>query len=746
MPESGKTSHFKLPRLAVWALSASLLLAGLMIYATLVWPDPSFSFSLTSKALWAALLVFIGGLGAIAVQIRRKKSSLTRISTREALLLALCGGMAVCLFSSGAAHPWFFICRWFGGRYSASPVFALMTVAGACALLFRPLGRRRTSRLLAWLLIAVQLASFATLAYHTGFRAVYRDDHPSFLFRIKEFVETYPSMVVFNPWWNAGVINAVGASSGVGSLALPFFPLWKCLPVHASYTAVLGLVLIVVVPLLTFLSLRAIRASRSAALVGAILSLGASRAYFVWGLHFGTVGAVCSMSFLPVFALLLYRIFILRRTDWPTLAGLLFSSFLLAQWPPCLIMAGFLLAGCLFNMRRFRLRVFVRLACVVAVLLLFLAPNISGLLASRDLFRFVAGGSAADEAARSLPPAREWLQAFLEMFARRLPETHPIVTFLGLGGLAVLPHRRLRRFIAPAVFGLLLLAAWGPIAVPRLQLERMALPAIMLAVIPASILAGKAFDSAAPRLCVVRSGLFALLFLGGVTVAALYGGEGYAPYISLPTEIDAFARTVRREVPPDGRLLFYGKTVHAFGGGHVAYLPLLTGREMMACDYYHFPPKMVEYDYPPQPWRKTAEGIADFMRLYGATHLATTIRHRADFIRKSGLFTEIFFMPDGRPDTTCGIALFALDGATGGRILSGDASLGAGLPDVGFNHLGVYRGVDHEAVLRYNWNPHLTAGDDAELEPVEVAPGVNFIRVRFTGNDAAVIRYGRNGK
>ena len=166
----------------------------------------------------------------------------------------------------------------------------------------------------------------------------------------------------------------------------------------------------------------------------------------------------------------------------------------------------------------------------------------------------------------------------------------------------------------------------------------------------------------------------------------------------------------------------------------------------MACDYYHFPPKMVEYDYPPQPWRKTAEGIADFMRLYGATHLATTIRHRADFIRKSGLFTEIFFMPDGRPDTTCGIALFALDGATGGRILSGDASLGAGLPDVGFNHLGVYRGVDHEAVLRYNWNPHLTAGDDAELEPVEVAPGVNFIRVRFTGNDAAVIRYGRNGK
>ena len=741
MPESGKTFKSKLPHLAVRALSASLLLAGLMIYATHSWQDPAFSFPLTSKALWASLLVFVGGLVAIAFRMRGLSSDPSRITPRETILLSLCAGMSVCLFSSGAAHPWFYVFRWFGGRYSASPVFALMTVVGAYMLLSRPLYRRWTARLLALLLIGVQLASFAALAFHTGFRAVYRDDHPSFLFRIKEFVETYPSMVVFNPWWNAGVVNAVGASSGVGSLALPFFPLWKLFPVHDTYTAVLGLVLIVFVPIFTYVSMRAIRASRSAALVGAILSLGASRAFFVWGLHFGTVGAVCSMSFLPVFALLLYRILILRRTDWPTLVGLLLSSFLLAQWPPCTIMAGFLLGGCLLNARRLRLRVFVRLACVLVVLLLLLAPNIFGLLASRDLFRFVAGGSASEAAAKSLPPIREWLLAIPAMFFRRLPEAHPVVTFLGLAGLAVLPHRRLRRLMAPAVIGLLLLAAWGPLAAPRLQLERMALPAIMLAVIPAAILAGKAFDSVAPRLCAVRSGLFTLLLLGGVTVAALYGGEGYAPYKSVPPVVSSFAEAVRREVPPDGRLMFYGMTVHSFGGGHVAYLPILTGREMMACDYYHFPPKMVEYDYPPQPWRKTAEGIADFMRLHGATHLATTIRRRADFIRNSGLFTEVFFMPDGKPDTSYGITLFALKEATGGRVFSGDATVAAD-----FGSLSVRRGAESEAVLRYNWSPLLTAGDDAALEPVEVAPGVNFIRVKFTGSNAAVIRYGGDGK
>ena len=60
-----------------------------------------------------------------------------------------------------------------------------------------------------------------------------------------------------------------------------------------------------------------------------------------------------------------------------------------------------------------------------------------------------------------------------------------------------------------------------------------------------------------------------------------------------------------------------------------------------------------------------------------------------------------------------------------------------------FNRLRVYRGVDHESVLRYAWNPNLTAGDDAELEPVEVAPDVTFSRVKFMGDDVAEIRYGR---
>ena len=749
MPENGQSVHSNPPHLAVRALSASIVLAGLMVYATSAWSDPSFSFPIASKTRWLSLLVFAVGLGSAASFMRRRRMRLVPAAPIEAAAMALFGGLSIVLFSSGAAHPWFFIERWFqaGHGLRGMPfalVFAILATAGTAILLARPIGRKGVARILALLLVAIQVASLTSLFLHTGMAALYGDDHPSFMFRIREFVETYPSMKVFNPWWNAGVVNAVGASSGVGAVALPLFPLWKAVPVHLVYTPALGLLFIVVAPLLTLVGFRSVRASWPSAIIGALLSLGISRATFVWGLHFGTVGAVFAMQFLPLFALLLYRAAVMRRTDVPTLCGLVASAFLLAQWPPCLIMALLLAPGLLLNVRRLRKREFLRLLAAAAVMLLLLLPNISALLSSRDLFAFVADSPSPAE--KNLPPLREWLRALPEMLSLRLPEANPLVTFLGLGGLLVLPQKRLRRMLAPAVIGLLLLAAWGPLAAPRLQLERMALPAVMLASIPAAILAGKTLASSTPSLCAVKSAIASLLLLCGVTVAILYGNGGYAPYRSLPQEIRDFAEAVHHEVPQDGRLLFYGKTVHSFGGGHVAYLPILAGREMMACDYYHFPPKMVEYDYPPLPWRKTAEGIADFMRLHGATHLATTIPHRADFIRKSGLFTEIPFGPEKELHHSYGITLFALKGATGGRILSGDASLGAGLPDVGFNHLRVYRGVDHEAVLRYNWNPHLTAGDDAELEPVEVAPGVNFIRARFTGNDAAVIRYGGKGK
>ena len=307
MPGNGKTVHSVPPRLAVRALSASLVLAGFMVYAASVWPDQSFLPRPLSWARAGSMLVFAAGLGLAASSMRRRRMRLVPSAPSEASALALFCGLAICLFSSGAAHPWFFIEHWLqaGRGLRGMPfalLFSILSAAGMLPLLLRPISGKATTRLLALLLAAVQLASLAALFLNTGFSALYGDDHPSFMFRIREFVETYPSMKVFNAWWNAGVVNAVGASSGVGAVALPLFPLWKLFPVHLAYTPAHWFLFVVVAPLLTMAGLRAVRASWPAAIVGAILSIGVSRASFVWGLHFGTVGALFAMQFLPLFA------------------------------------------------------------------------------------------------------------------------------------------------------------------------------------------------------------------------------------------------------------------------------------------------------------------------------------------------------------------------------------------------------------------------------------------------------------
>ena len=98
-------------------------------------------------------------------------------------------------------------------------------------------------------------------------------------------------------------------------------------------------------------------------------------------------------------------------------------------------------------------------------------------------------------------------------------------------------------------------------------------------------------------------------------------------------------------------------------------------------------------------------------------------------------------MPGDQPDSKYGISLFALKDAVSGRVMEGDAAV-----EADFGRLLVTPSATREAVIRYAWNPHLVSDGAADIGPVEVAPGVTFIRVAFHGREPTVIRYGRTGK
>lgn len=744
-----------------FAVSAvSLFFAGFMIYSSRLWTGFENTYPLLpGKRALFLLLLFVP---SVIMAWKRVTSAPVRI---DRIVLALVFGLSLYLLSCGAAHPWFFIFKWFGrDATSLSVSVAEMSIVAAAViapLLIIVKPRKLVPALLLVLLVFFQVYAFSSLLCASGGEALYRDDHPSFMFRLHEFAQTYPAMTDFNPWWNAGVVNSVGSSSGIGSVAIPFFFIWKYFPVHECYTPLVGILFTIVMPLLFLAGMRAVRASWTTSFTAAILSLGASRWFFVWMLHFGTIGSSFSMAFLPLFSLLAYRVCVMHKADWLTLASLVISGFFMAQWPPCLIMLAFFGIGWLFNMRRFRVAPNLKLLAAGIVIGLFMLPNLIAILGNSELLSFVANKQSSPDAvaaASSFPSFSKLISELAKTLAHRFPEVNPLVLVFGVAGVFFIPQKRLRRWIAPTVICLLLLSAWGPFFAKRMQLERMALPAFMLAVVPASIFVGHILKSESPWLSISRSAVFVLLILGGFSVVNVYKGKGYSPYSVMPPGIKAFAQCVHENVPEDGRLLFFKHSSHAFGGGHVAYLPLLAQREMMGSDYYEFPLGMPGYsqDYPPAPWHKTADGVADFMRLHGATHLALRDSHgRYEFIQRSGLFDEIDFRSGFNVETnaslrvcddsrlTRGLHLFALKGASGGRFYKGAGTTQA---DCGYLKVSVIS--DNEAVLRYAWSPLLTVDGNAKIYPVEVAEGVLFIGIKTENSNPVTIRYGgsENGK
>ena len=229
----------------------------------------------------------------------------------------------------------------------------------------------------------------------------------------------------------------------------------------------------------------------------------------------------------------------------------------------------------------------------------------------------------------------------------------------------------------------------------------------------------------------MRAGLLALLVLGGWNTAMLYANRNPAPYSVLPPRYQDFIDWIGENAPESTRVIFAGRTVHYYGGGHIAYLPILTGREMMADDYYAFPVGTIEYNYPPPRFRKSAGRLMDFMNLYNVSYVITY----------KDLWKKVFRQQPGQYEEQkdfedLGIALF--------RVLREPAifAKGNGTVQAGFNRIRVQlEDANAEAVIRYNWHDRLSVDAPAELFPWDAGDDIRFIGIRPNGKTDVEIKY-----
>lgn len=659
---------------------------------------------------------------------RVREDNLNRLA--PALILAVCAMIFV--FSSSSRHLWFYFVHWLPNVKkpfsSGSERFVLLTALLTPLFIVR--WRRPWIFLLAILLYA-QFTSLNMLLIKTGGEALYRTDHPSFMFRLHEFSSTFPSLVNYNPFWNAGSLHYYSVTTGSAGPGLILMPWLKLEPVHEMYTYGLAFLFILLVPWITAGSVRLAGGDKTAAFAGGIFGMGVSQQYFLWMLHYGTIGAALTASMVVPSAAVLFRVVMLNRRSWQLGLGLVLSAFFLLLWPPGALMgAGFGLSFLLCFRRWTRRKWGFLVICGIVVLILYI-PFISVLThEGGNVVQYVLHKKDAEAAAKQAICV-DW-----GMVARggqhliaHLQEFHPLLIFLGMIGVFASSRRSIRWWYGPAIVYLAFLAGWGRELKPNLQLSRMAIPLAFACVVPASMLVSRLLRTRDLRLAMLRAALVALLGVSGYSISLVYRNLSNAPYKIKDENVDGLVRAIQKYTPENARVMFAGKTVHAYGHGQIAYLPVLAGREMMACDYYNFPMDTVEYNYPPAPFRKPESNFDLFVNSY---NVGTVLTYHEGWIKyfreRTNDFDEVWNWEY--------ISMFKRK-RDPQPLLKGQGTVKAD-----FNRIAVHLNEpSEEVVLSYNWLDGLKARDPVEIYPHVVTNGIRLIGVRPHGEVDIAISY-----
>jgi len=643
------------------------------------------------------------------------------------------------VLSSPHGKYWFYFAPWW--TQTSIKFIGMSVVFGAVFYAARTRLSRGVPCFFAVLFLGGQLVYAVSAWRVVGGSIPWGFDHPSFMFRLKEFGDLFPFAIGgFNPHWNAGTEHFVGVTSGSHGFGILILPLLKFWDPHVFYGGALIFWFVFVFPWLGAASVRSAGVSRTGALCAGLLLCGVSREVFVWIWHFGTVGAMTSaMMVLPVTALG-YRLSVLRRGSWGTALALGSAGWLMCLWTPGVLVAGGLALGWLWNAREWTWKSNRWLLAAGALALLLLSPWFWTTLfpcsnvidhVSMDMARPEWGVMGRNGAVRLIRSLEEW---------------HPVLLFFGLFGAVWLTPRPVRRWMLPLFAVLAVIIGWSREWKPFSQLERMAIPMAVAAAFPTAMLCGALFDGKSSEPLSRRKSLGIALAQGIVLATLLLGcrinqmhfaNHGPAPMRTFSPEMEDLTEWIRKEIPADGRLGFAGRAVHFYGGGNIAYLPILTGREMMADDYYGFPRGTIEYNYPPVAYRGTLESYLFFSRTYGITHWIASMPDAIQFL---AAHPEAFERVKWMELLERNIEVYRVkEPGPGTRFWKG-----AGQVQAAVNRLMVEPSdpTAEQVVIRYNWREGLICRTEgASIEPVAVDENITFIGVNPNGNKQVEIGY-----
>jgi hypothetical protein len=618
---------------------------------------------------------------------------------------------------------------------SLDTIEVVVAVAVACVV---P-KRWRALLLFATVLTAAFVATVGFLD-ESGGQPIFADDHPSFMYRLSQLKERFPSIPFYNPLWNAGVEAREFFPSGVLNVFLLGAPLLYLFPVESVYNLIVVGIFFFLVPGLGFLVAKMVKLGSVGVFATALLMISCSLGWYRWALTYGTVGFCVSAALSPLVILLAARSLqpdVSRASSERLLMAVTLTLCLL--WSPIA-----LLLLPLMPVLFLRLHKLVRVPSfrwMVVGLMAVNLPWITLFLDASNVFSFVS--STANTHGNSAKKIVEVSYSTLfKGVMTSLGAINPVLLVAGLAGLRAVCAMSGGVLYVVVCLWALVMGVFGPLVVPQLELERFLVVFALMLCLPA----GKWIDvvlGCCTRQSEGRELASSLLskvlnLLGYLSRVALLTGLVLVPvflwrliHFKTPIRYHFADRIVQdlsatiRGLEGDGRVLFSGYILHQLSGGHVAPLPYFTHRPLIASRYQHDRWHYTD-QIPPEYRQRNDEGVREYLSLMNASHVVAHeqswrewFSSRPDeyrLVEKAGdfwIFHRLLYSPT-----------YFLKGR--GEVLQQD---GASV---------VVKLDDRSVVLKFNYYEHLESSD-CTVMPYAVSKEVTFIELRDCKGSGPVV-------
>jgi hypothetical protein len=575
----------------------------------------------------------------------------------------------------------------------------------------------------------ISLASASVLAGFIGFlttaknQLIFTDDHPCFLYRLIQLKENFPKIPFYNPLWNGGVEAREFFASGILNVFTVFSPLIYLFEVESVYNFIVLSLLFLVPPILSFISGRVLKLSNLVIGLHVVISLTSSMLWYRWGLSYGTLGFILSMSFLPLNTILLDKILKEEGSlDFFKCILIASSMSLMFLWSlsilPILLVCAFSLPQVFKALKRRHTWV------IFALLLLLNGPWASVFYRASGVADFISGGHSQvqtqksgmhDESKFKAAPPKERNLPVSEKIKINIYRTtsfaSPFVLFFGILSFFFLNKPEVKIF-RPLAGALLFLGLFGPLLKPQLELERMWVVLTLVLSWPAAVFISEHLTKS--KNLMAKSAIMGALSLSPFWIWQLTTNQTNEKF-SLSGDLVEGLKNVIKNESGEGRTLFAGFILHELNEGHVAPLAYWTNKPLIASSYQHDKWKYV--DVIPESYRKQKDvGVSKYLDLMNVSLIITHDRHwNKWFSKRPNLFKEIW--KEGR------FKAFKRIDYKSNYFLSGEGELVN--QDGNSFHLKLH---SQSAVIKFNYRDFLEA-NNCEISPHQIDSKTTFIKL-----------------